>query len=208
MELVDVVDSKSTASDGVPVRVRPPAPKFSRPRVGPGEFFVTVGLEQDGGPQAAKNSPVDCFLVRGLVVRPPAPLRNDLWMSDDRLERVHLDSKGLSSFKTVTADVGSRFCISYLEIHPSCRKRAKFSRLRVNRSRFSSSEMRSDHLFLWQIRAKAMPGTKASCFGPGHLYRKKRSRCENALQPRFRQRRLRSHPADASFPRCILPRFL
>ena len=27
MELVDVVDSKSTASDGVPVRVRPPAPR-------------------------------------------------------------------------------------------------------------------------------------------------------------------------------------
>ena len=27
MELADVVDSKSTASDGVPVRVRPPAPK-------------------------------------------------------------------------------------------------------------------------------------------------------------------------------------
>ena len=26
MELVDVVDSKSTASDGVPVRVRSPAP--------------------------------------------------------------------------------------------------------------------------------------------------------------------------------------
>ena len=26
MELADVVDSKSTASDGVPVRVRPPAP--------------------------------------------------------------------------------------------------------------------------------------------------------------------------------------
>ncbi len=28
MELVDVVDSKSTASDGVPVRVRPPAPNL------------------------------------------------------------------------------------------------------------------------------------------------------------------------------------
>ena len=28
MELVDVVDSKSTASDGVPVRVRPPAPQL------------------------------------------------------------------------------------------------------------------------------------------------------------------------------------
>ena len=27
MELADVVDSKSTASDGVPVRVRPPAPE-------------------------------------------------------------------------------------------------------------------------------------------------------------------------------------
>ena len=31
MELVDVVDSKSTASDGVPVRVRPPAPAQKRP---------------------------------------------------------------------------------------------------------------------------------------------------------------------------------
>ena len=28
MELVDVVDSKSTASDSVPVRVRSPAPKI------------------------------------------------------------------------------------------------------------------------------------------------------------------------------------
>ena len=27
MELADVVDSKSTAGDSVPVRVRPPAPK-------------------------------------------------------------------------------------------------------------------------------------------------------------------------------------
>ena len=31
MELVDVVDSKSTASDGVPVRVRPPAPNKYNP---------------------------------------------------------------------------------------------------------------------------------------------------------------------------------
>ena len=29
MELADVVDSKSTASDGVPVRVRPPAPSLN-----------------------------------------------------------------------------------------------------------------------------------------------------------------------------------
>ena len=28
MELADVVDSKSTAGDSVPVRVRPPAPKI------------------------------------------------------------------------------------------------------------------------------------------------------------------------------------
>ena len=34
MELVDVVDSKSTASDGVPVRVRPPAPKYGIPEPG------------------------------------------------------------------------------------------------------------------------------------------------------------------------------
>ena len=31
MELVDVVDSKSTAGDSVPVRVRPPAPRKSEP---------------------------------------------------------------------------------------------------------------------------------------------------------------------------------
>ena len=28
---------------------------------------MLIGLEQDGGPQTAKNSPVDCFLVRGRV---------------------------------------------------------------------------------------------------------------------------------------------
>ena len=54
-------NSKSTASDGVPVRVRPPAPKFLRPRVGTEEFFVTVGLEQNGGPQAAKKHAGDMF---------------------------------------------------------------------------------------------------------------------------------------------------
>ena len=31
MELVDVVDSKSTARKGMPVRVRPPAPKVGNP---------------------------------------------------------------------------------------------------------------------------------------------------------------------------------
>ena len=40
MELVDVVDSKSTASDSVPVRVRPPAPNKNNPNLLPiGETF-------------------------------------------------------------------------------------------------------------------------------------------------------------------------
>ena len=34
MELVDVVDSKSTAGDSVPVRVRSPAPKYGIPEPG------------------------------------------------------------------------------------------------------------------------------------------------------------------------------
>ena len=43
MELVDVVDSKSTDGDIVPVRVRPPAPKHSNPNLLPiGETFGFV----------------------------------------------------------------------------------------------------------------------------------------------------------------------
>ncbi len=48
MELADVVDSKSTASDGVPVRVRPPAPKHSNPNLLPiGEKFGFVVFLKD-----------------------------------------------------------------------------------------------------------------------------------------------------------------
>ena len=39
MELVDVVDSKAAASDGVPVRVRPPAPRWSKLYVACSDFF-------------------------------------------------------------------------------------------------------------------------------------------------------------------------
>ena len=39
MELVDVVDSKSTAGDSVPVRVRPPAPRRSKLYIACSDFF-------------------------------------------------------------------------------------------------------------------------------------------------------------------------
>ena len=41
MELADVVDSKSTGSDTVPVRVRPPAPKPQR-RKSLGLYFFLI----------------------------------------------------------------------------------------------------------------------------------------------------------------------
>ena len=40
MELVDVVDSKSTDGDIVPVRVRPPAPKYGIPQWGIPYFYA------------------------------------------------------------------------------------------------------------------------------------------------------------------------
>ncbi len=43
VKLVDAVDSKSTGSDTVPVRVRPRAPLLSKRRVPQGTFFVFKG---------------------------------------------------------------------------------------------------------------------------------------------------------------------
>ena len=41
----------------------------------------------------------------------PAPLRNDLCMSGSRAGRARLDTKGLSSFKPVTASLGHGFVL-------------------------------------------------------------------------------------------------
>ena len=59
MELADVVDSKSTASDGVPVRVRPPA--HGRPPRSRRLFCVFLG-ENGGKGLAAHNRRSRCFL--------------------------------------------------------------------------------------------------------------------------------------------------
>ena len=45
MELADVVDSKSTASDSVPVRVRPPAPKKDALIIRASFCFVFINLK-------------------------------------------------------------------------------------------------------------------------------------------------------------------
>ena len=42
MELVDVVDSKSTDGDIVPVRFRPPAPKYGIPQWGIPYFYAVA----------------------------------------------------------------------------------------------------------------------------------------------------------------------
>ena len=68
MELVDVVDSKSTASDGVPVRVRPPAPK----QYNPNQVFP-VG---DGfGLFVYFNRYENTYFLNGVIKRPESKLR-------------------------------------------------------------------------------------------------------------------------------------
>ena len=63
MELVDVVDSKSTASDGVPVRVRSPAPNQYNPNQifpvgnGFGLFVYFKRYEQEYFPNGAPIRP-------------------------------------------------------------------------------------------------------------------------------------------------------
>ena len=81
MELVDVVDSKSTASDSVPVRVRPPAPK-KKTHFCVSSFF-NDGRTRTGGsirepPRGgAQRQPIGkgelCAAAKQPEVRPPAP---------------------------------------------------------------------------------------------------------------------------------------
>ena len=57
---------KTAASHAVNVGSIPARVIKNHLSLGSGDFFVSVrGIEQHGRPQAAKNSPVDCFLVRG-----------------------------------------------------------------------------------------------------------------------------------------------
>ena len=54
--MVDVVDSKSTASDGVPVRVRSPAPKKQPVRIAQAAFFASNGSSSKWGLLQNANS--------------------------------------------------------------------------------------------------------------------------------------------------------
>ena len=88
MELVDVVDSKSTAGDSVPVRVRSPAPKTAVPLRGAAVFYWLI---TDGNRRFDPRCPKNTSRRRRIfgwqsarrsaqrkAVRSPAPTSNPL----------------------------------------------------------------------------------------------------------------------------------
>ena len=78
MELVDVVDSKSTGSDTVPVRVRPPAPKIPILLTECRDFFVTVRTRISNKPPLQQYASGSCIAPKAncrwqFAVAPPLP---------------------------------------------------------------------------------------------------------------------------------------
>ena len=68
--MVDVVDSKSTAGDSVPVRVRSPAPNIPQPQRGWGIFICQMGPDSNQSNAARMSAARDGLTERILYLRP------------------------------------------------------------------------------------------------------------------------------------------
>ena len=79
--------------------------------------FTAAHIRARGGIGRHDGFRFHCASVQVQVLS-GAPLRNDLWMSGSRAGRARLDSKGLSSFKPVTALLGHGFVFIRHEAPP------------------------------------------------------------------------------------------
>ena len=77
--MVDVVDSKSTAGDSVPVRVRSPAPNIPQPPRGRGIFLYQMRLDSNqfnaAGPSAHDRRLHAVYIIYNIVY----PTEMDPW---------------------------------------------------------------------------------------------------------------------------------
>ena len=129
--MVDVVDSKSTAGDSVPVRVRSPAPIKKHPLVGCFFIGTNTGLEpiqmrESGG--LPPNAGWTAFAPSRTRVRSPAPKNTPYGVffigintgPEPTQMRKSAKQHDLSSLASMGDGFGSFFCLGGFFFFPKC----------------------------------------------------------------------------------------
>ena len=139
MELVDVVDSKSTAGDSVPVRVRSPAPRRCGRHIVRSDFFIKSLLTYSvAAPFKITTASLGCDLVLGADWKAGASKVFVLSSSEipclariSALRRGFLAGQGISSLPNRIRSAGFRFGLG-TDCDSTHRKRSRHPAQKTN----------------------------------------------------------------------------